>query len=792
MKKRIFTTSILVLFSIFVFAQKQEYRQTLRGEIKDAVTEMPIPGAAVIITELIPQISGSSDASGEFRFENVPFGRYNIQISAMGYESRTIDNVELISGKETVIDIKLTENVIITEEVVVKAKYYKTESGNDMALVSARAFSVEETEKYAGSLGDPSRMASNFAGVMSVSDQRNDIIIRGNSPTGLLWRIEGIDVPNPNHFGALGTTGGPVSMLNNNLLANSDFFTGAFPAEYGNAISGVFDLRLRNGNNQKREYVAQIGFNGFELGAEGPFSKNSKASYLVNFRYSTIEVMNAIGLDMGTGTSIPQYKDLSFKINIPLKKGRVSMFGIGGLSYIELLNKDTSEASYGTAGTNTYFGSNTGVVGLSYYRYFNENTRSENHFSVQGMQSKTKLDSLDKNFDAFPFFRSNFTEMKYSFVKNLKHKFNNKNNGTVGFKIDYFDIQFTDSVLRGKDDPIIPGHDFLIITDNKDNFFLFQAFAELQHRFTDNLTLYTGVHYQQSDLNSDFAVEPRVSLKWRISDNQTLNVGAGMHSQLQPHYMYFVKSQYAEGSYIQTNKDLGFSRSDQAVLGYQIVPSKNFRIKAEAYYQNLRNIPVSPNQGWYSSVNEGANFGVLGIDSLKNSGTGYNYGLELTAEKFLSRNYYFLVTTSLYESKYKGFDRIERNTVFNGNYVVNALVGYEFKIGKNNTLSANVRGVYAGGTRIAPVLLNESIAAGKEVIDYSRLYDTRYDDYIKLDLRLSFKKNGKKISQEYAFDLQNFTNNKNVFRSFYNPSTQKMQSDYQSGIYPMFLYRIRF
>jgi hypothetical protein len=237
---------------------------------------------------------------------------------------------------------------------------------------------------------------------------------------------------------------------------------------------------------------------------------------------------------------------------------------------------------------------------------------------------------------------------------------------------------------------------------------------------------------------------------------------------------------------------LGFTRSDQAILGYQFLPAKNLRLKIETYYQNLRNIPVSPNETWYSAVNEGAGFGVSGIDSLQNNGTGSNYGVELTTEKFLSKNYYFLITGSLYNSKYKAYDKVERNTVFNGNYVVNALFGYEFKIGKNNSLGANLRGVYAGGTRIAPVLLEESIARGEEVVDYDRLYQKRYDDYIKLDLRLSFKQNGRKISQEYAFDLQNLTNNKNIFRSYYNPSTQKMQTDYQNGIFPMFLYRIRF
>lgn len=157
---------------------------------------------------------------------------------------------------------------------------------------------------------------ANYTGVVYAGDSRNDIVIRGNSPMGLLWRLDGVEIPNPNHFAALGTTGGAISIINNNLLTNSDFFTGAFPAEYGNATDGVFDLKLRSGNNENREYVFQVGLNGFELGAEGPFSKNAEASYLINYRYSTYALLHAIGIETGEGSSTPFYQDLPFKLDL--------------------------------------------------------------------------------------------------------------------------------------------------------------------------------------------------------------------------------------------------------------------------------------------------------------------------------------------------------------------------------------------------------------------------------------------------------------------------------------------
>ncbi|MBN2682283.1 MAG: carboxypeptidase-like regulatory domain-containing protein, partial [Bacteroidales bacterium] len=267
----------LLVLSGFAALSQQNYSQTIRGKVVDKHSQNPLPGAQIVLLNSEPLKGTVSDGNGDFIIKEVAVGRHNLQVSFLGYCTIKLNNVSLSSGKELILNIELEEQVITTETVEIKANRRKDETINKMAVVSARSFSVEETERFAGSLGDPSRMVANYAGVMSVSDSRNDIVIRGNSPAGLLWRLEEIEIPNPNHFGAAGTTGGPVSMLNNNLLTNSDFFTGAFPAEYGNAMSGVFDLKMRAGNNQQSEYLGQIGFNGFELGAEGPFKKGNQS-----------------------------------------------------------------------------------------------------------------------------------------------------------------------------------------------------------------------------------------------------------------------------------------------------------------------------------------------------------------------------------------------------------------------------------------------------------------------------------------------------------------------------------
>jgi len=793
-KMKTFLTTLLSLFiSFYSYSQEKSYSQTIRGKVIDADTEIPIPGVSIVIDDLLTNdFMANTNALGEFRINNVPVGKHTIRVILIGYKPVVLSNISVNSGKETFLNISMEMDIFETEEVIVLGTGGKSKTQNEMAVVSARSFSVDETERYAGSLGDPSRMAANFAGVMSVSDQRNDIIIRGNSPTGLLWKIDGVNVPNPNHFGALGTTGGPVSILNNNLLANSDFFTGAFPAEYGNAISGVFDLKMRNGNNEKREYVAQVGFNGFELGAEGPFSKKSRASYLVNFRYSTLEVMDLLGLNDGTGASVPQYKDLSFKLNFPLKKGRFSLFGIGGKSYIELLDKGEGEASYGVVGTNTYFGSNMGVTGLTHVHFINDNTKIQNSISYSVFQSYTKLDSLYDDRTSYPYYRNDFIESKFAYSLSIKKRFNRKSSLSLGMNIDYFMFNLIDSVKRTSILPSNPQSKYITITDSDGDFVLYQAHTQWKYKFTNKLTLYAGIHFQQASLNSDYAIEPRVAIQWNLAQKHSLNLGGGMHSILQPHSSYFVKTELNEGTLVETNNDLGFTKSDQIVLSYNYYPSKNFRIKFETYYQNLHNIPVSENYQWYAAVNSGAEFGGVSLDSLINDGTGKNYGLELTIEKFFSKNYYFLITTSLYESKYTAYDKIERNTAFNGNFVVNGLFGYEFKIGKNNFLTLNLKQVWAGGKRINPIDLEKSKLAHKSVYDYSNLYSERYDDYVKTDVRIGFKHNRKKSTHEWAIDLQNVTNNKNVFQQNYNPKTEEIQTDFQTGFMPMFLYRLRF
>ncbi|MDD2279091.1 MAG: carboxypeptidase-like regulatory domain-containing protein, partial [Bacteroidales bacterium] len=424
--------SLISVSLMCLLTQANTVTQTIRGVVMDKQTKVTLPGANIILTHTNPNIGISSGENGEFRIENVQVGRVSLMITYVGYHDVVMNNINLQAGKELVLNIYMDEKVFAVDEVVISHTSDKSSPTNRMATVSARSFSVEETERYAGSRNDPARMAANFAGVVGVDDSRNDIIIRGNSPMGLLWRLEGVDIPSPNHWGMSGSTGGPVSMLNNTLLENSDFYTGAFPAEYGNALSGVFDLKMRNGNNEQYEFLAQIGFNGFELGAEGPISKSKGSSFLVNYRYSTLAVFDALGMDFGT-IGVPKYQDLSFKLNFPTTRlGHISVFGLGGMSKIEIWESriDTTKEQinfYGGEGFDITSGTNMGTIGVSSHYTVNPNTYVKSSIAVMGQKAINTVDTLSVNLEKFRFYNSSMIDNRIIASSFINHRFNSRN-----------------------------------------------------------------------------------------------------------------------------------------------------------------------------------------------------------------------------------------------------------------------------------------------------------------------------------------------------------------------------
>ena len=779
MKYTFTITKTFLLFSLFfalpciVLGQST---QNIRGKIIDKNTQTPISYAHVWIS-VNENITGTiTDSLGNFTIGKVPVGRHDIYAKALGYEDFVVSNVLVYSGRETVLDIAMTETVTRLSEVTVKASVDKDLPLNKMATVSVRMFSTEEANRYAGSWGDPARMAANFAGVSASNDSRNDIIIRGNSPLGLLWRLDGFDIPNPNHFSITGSSGGAISMINNNQLANSDFYTGAFPAEFGNATSGVFDLKMRNGNNKKQEFLASIGFNGLELGAEGYFTKKSNASYLINARYSFVEVLYNMGMDFGTRGGIPKYRDLCAKINVPLKKGNFSFITLLGLNKIKIEDdmNDEEEWAQGDIGEYVDMKDYQLFFGANYTRRFTENTRLENRLSYQYYESYKDVESIAfKNVRRWKDYTSTIGEGRVDWISSLFHRINSRNFLEAGIGCNFFMTNLHDKRYDSTENPI-PLHDI------DKNSLLIKMYGQWQHRFNDKITVTPGFYSHYYILTNNFSIEPRVGLLWKTSLNTALNFGTGLYSQLQPRLIHFYQDRNGQ----LPNKSLHFTDSWQTVAGFNWKFAKSFRLKTEIYYQYLYNVPVLEDIPQESILNFDED-NMWFTSSFVNKGTGQNYGIELTLEKFLSKNFYFLITSSLYQSKYKGYDKVERNTKFNGNYSLNVLGGYELKIGKNNLLSINVKAGYFGGKRrLLSNLVTDNFGTRIEY-DYSQAYTIQYPDYFRLDLNLNMKMNFKKWALEFFVELANITNHKNIWTQYYNVNKQEEIYIYHYGFTPI-------
>ena len=786
---------IALIFSSFAINLNAQITQILRGTILDKQSESPLVGAAVQIKEIVPMLGAVTDENGNFALKNVPTGRYTLLISFIGYNTATLPNIVVNAGKETVLSLSLEETVTKLAVVVVSGKVEKAATNNELATVSARQFNVEEVQRFSGGRGDVSRLAANFAGVAIANDSRNDIVIRGNSPTGVLWRLEGVPIPNPNHFSTLGTTGGPVSALNPNMIRNSDFITSAFPAEYGNATAGVFDIGLRKGNKEKFETTMQLGaFTGLEGMIEGPLSKTTKdgqkGAFVVAYRHSFVELAQKAGVNVGT-SALPLYKDLTFNVDLtPTKLGKFSVFGIGGMSNIDFIgNKLDSTDVYADLKQDAFADSKFGVLGVRHNLILNSNTYLRT--VVSGSYSGNKYSEYrDKDRELKRHqFDVNDQQMSYRVSSFINKKFNAKWNTRTGILYQNLGLN-TDTKDRAFTKDWVQVRKF----DGTMN--LVEAYNQTQYKPSDLLTINGGLHVQYLDINKTSAIEPRLAINYHISPNQSLNLGYGLHSQMQPLPVFFFQELQINGTYKNTNRDLDFTRSHHFVVGYDLKPSSDWHIKSEIYAQLLRGVPIEKTPTAFSMLNTGSDFVFPQIGALTNDGEGTNLGFELTVEKFFSKGWYMLATTSIFDSKYKGSDGIERNTAFNGKYVANILAGKEIKFGKNkkNAFTMDTKFTTAGGRPYTPIDLVASKAAGREIRDNTKPFSENLDDYFRWDVKLGVVINSskRKFTQTFFLDFQNVTNKKNIFSQAYSVEQNKAYNLYQIGFFPDVLWRVQF
>ncbi len=778
MKKLLKIISLIIILYASVFSQS--ITQTIRGRVYDNLTEMPLPLANIIILDSDPLIGTSTDMDGTFILEDVPVGRHNIQVSMMGYESYIMNELLISSGKEPVLNIPMEQATLKMEELVVKVK--KDLPLNTMTTVSSRQFTVEETQRYAGGMDDPARLASSFAGVATPSVSSNGISVRGNNPEGLLWRIEGVETPNPNHFADLTVTGGGLlTALSNQMLGNSDFYTGAFPAEYGNATSGVFDINLKTGNSEQREYTLQAGLIGVDFASQGPFTKGKSASYIMNYRYSTMALVAPI---LPEDTGILKYQDLSFKTNFPTKDaGTFALWGIGALDGQEMEAADSADWKANFDRDNSQTDLYMFATGLNHKIALNSSMFVNTTLSATGNGLLHKEQRLDYTLQPHPQSRANNDTWRYSLQSGIVKRFSSQHSNQSGFN--YSQLGYNIDIEQSQAEGELPE----TMAKQTGETGLLQLYTQSKFKLSSKISINAGLHSQYLFLNDNYSIEPRIGLKYKISDKQNLALAAGLHSRIERLPIYFVDR---NGNY--PNKNLKLMKSAHYVMSYNLNISDNLRLCVEPYYQQLTDVPVSPDS-YISTINMKND--IFFNEILTSKGSGRNIGIDITLERFLHKGFYYLATASIFDSKYTAANGIERNTRFNKNYVVNLLAGKEWVVGDegNNILSANVRLNYQGGNRIEPVDKQLSVA-NKDIIygetNNSMAFEKSYDDVPVFSFTLSYRKNKPNYSSVWSLQILNATGTREFSNDFYNLRTGKTDKKYDGIIVPNLSYKIEF
>ena len=773
----------IALFLVLpLVAHSQDITQTLRGTIYDQSTHEPLIGATIVVQNSQPVIGTTTDEAGNFSIANLPLGRVSLEISYIGYESRVIPEVMITSAKEVVLSIALKEAATELEGVEVVAGIRKEKALNAMATVSARTFSVEETQRYAGGLSDPARLASAFAGVSTGNLQDNSIVVRGNAPQGVQWRLEGVEIPSPQHFsGGNVIGGGLVTLFSNQVIGNSDFLTGAFPAEYGNALAAVFDVKMRTGNTSRYEHTAQVGVLGLDFASEGPLSRAKGASYLFNYRYSTLGLLSDLKINK-TGQRI-KYQDLSFKLNFPTEKaGTFSLWGIGG---IDNTHKDALKAptdwKTDIDRVNNNWDTYVGTVGLRHQITAGERSFVESHLAFSGTDDRISTDYLSDDASVFtPDSRLKKQNGTLTLATSLTHKLSPLATLKVGISSKQLFYKYN---LSAAQDYVPSTYARIVNSAGSTN--LTEGYAQLKYQLSPSLLANVGLRTHYFGLNKELSLESRAGLAWKLSDKHSLSFGYGKHSQPEDLNVYMI-----EVGGVAVNKNLKLSDAHHFVLGYDWMLTDKLRFKAEAYYQYLWNIPGE----------EGTSYSLINLrralylnKALVNNTKGRNYGIDLTLERFLGDNYYYLITGSIFKSEYKAGDNVWRNTRYNKGFVLNALFGKEFYFANNRkVLDVNARVSVTGGERYSPILESQSVAQKRVIYDESRAFSEQFRTLTYADLTVNYRINHHKSSSVFSFQMKNILGAPIYIDHNYNYQTGQIELSKATLVIPNISYKIEF
>lgn len=759
---------LIFLASLFccqlVLAQQN---QQVIGRVEDQTLHTGLVGASVILVQDTIAIATTSDATGVFVFNNISPGRYTVKVSFTGYET-VQQELLVISARRAEVVVALREFQNTLDEVVVVSSRAQSYESGEHSITNEKALRIP------ANFFDPVRVITSYPGVMTANDQNNAIVIRGNSPAGLLWRINGLDVVNPNHLANAGTFsdkpaayGGGVNIISSQLMERTDFYTGSLPARYGNALSGVIDMKLRGGDTTDYHYTAQASLIGLDLAAEGPIGKKKNISFLANYRYSTVGLLSQLGVKFGDEDI--SFQDLTFSLNSTLSKGRsLSWFGFAGASNNSFEHKESTDWEVEKDQYDIEYSSKNFGTGMVFNQALRNTTNLSAGVSVSGSQQSRDQFASPEIFggDADVIYEDRFDldKLLVSAFGRMSAKVNNYLIET-GVQVNYM----SDDILLVNRTGLIPG----TIDNGSVDGFLLQPYAQWKVFISDKWSAHTAVRYVYFTYNQTGSIEPRIGFEFSSTTNSSFKASYNLVSQLQ-----------SVATYANDNENLEMTKSHHFDLGYTFVSEKGFRFSSTAYYQMLFDVPVDASASSFSLLNS---IEVYSGSGLVSTGVGNNYGLEILTEKSFFDKSYFIAGASYYKSQYKGSDNVERSTRFDGNYSLNLTYGREWsKIKKQSqrTFGVSSRMLYLGGLRETP-----SVAG---VPDESKAFENKLNDYFRLDLRLNWRKNKKSYTRTIAIDIQNLFNVQNEAYHYYDHVKEKVTTQDQLGLIPVLVYRIDF
>lgn len=769
----------LILTCLCAATSYAQHLQNIRGIVYDASTNSPLEYATVSLVGKSPAIATLTDSVGSFIL-SVPVGRYDVQVSYLSYEPYIMKEVLVSSSKESILEIGMTESMSTLKEVVVTPHINKTEPLNSMAVAGGRMLSIEEASRYAGGMDDPARLASAFAGVSS-NVGNNGLVVRGNAPHSFQWRLEDVEIPNPNHFADVTSFGGGgFTSLSSFVLGNSDFFTGSFPAEYSNALSGVYDMNMRNGNNSRWEHAFKVGVLGVDLSSEGPLKKGYNGSYIINYRYSTLSLLSPLLPEDAGGTN---YQDLSFKFFLPTKiAGTFTIWGTGLIDRSGTkVEEDPSKWEFDQDMEDQDVKQFMAAGGMGHRIRIGETgfIKSTLAFTATGLDMHTERMNQS---ELEPKDKIKNTYWNFVFASAFQKKYSSRHTNRTGIRLTgmKYDLHIQNAINNDGN--------LHTLTDETGFSALLSAYSTSTFRLSSALEMNIGVNAQLFILNGNYSIEPRTGLKYRFKHNQSISLGYGMHSRLEMLNYYFTKK---DNEYL--NKNLDFTRAHHLTLAYDISIGNNHHLKIEPYFQYLYNAPIIPDST-FCFINVLGGDDLFLADKLVNEGKGINYGVDLTFERFMADGLYYLITTSVFNSRYKTNLGHWYNTRYNRKYAVNLLGGKEWMIGKSkqNIFGINLRLTLQGGERYSPIneleSINQESVVYNENLPFSKSLSPAFVGFVGIKYRI----NRNKVAHEFSAQINNFTGYKDFYGYRFNHKTGKVEMEAEASMVPEISYKIEF